>query len=64
MYHVFVTDWYKVFNKDQILILQTEEFKADQANTLAHVFEFIGAGTLYRYQSTIHTIKRSDVTVF
>ncbi|XP_014823428.1 PREDICTED: carbohydrate sulfotransferase 15-like [Poecilia mexicana] len=46
MYFVFVLDWLTVFQREQILVLQLEDYAANLRKTLKTVFDFLGVGPL------------------
>ena len=41
-YAIFLQDWFQVFPRDQILILQTEEYSENMTKQLDKVFSFLG----------------------
>ena len=44
MYYVFILDWLTVFPRDQIMIVQAEEYFSNRTKTLLDVFEFLNLG--------------------
>lgn len=41
MYHVFLEDWYRVFPKEQIMLIKFEEFAKNRIGILRDVFNFL-----------------------
>ncbi|XP_029646401.1 carbohydrate sulfotransferase 15 [Octopus sinensis] len=41
MYSYYLSEWFKVFPRQQFLIIRTEDYKADMSGTLKKVFEFL-----------------------
>ena len=41
MYHIFIEDWWRVYPKDQILILKFEDYKRNSKDSLNRVFKFL-----------------------
>ena len=42
MYPIFLEDWFRVFPRDQILILMFEEYVKDIKGNILKVFDFLG----------------------
>ena len=41
MYYIFLEDWFRVFPKEQIMVIQFEEFVANRLGYLKKVFQFL-----------------------
>lgn len=46
---MYLKEWLKVFNKDQILVLRTEDYSANIKETLKTVFNFLQLGKYFHY---------------
>ncbi|KAF6719305.1 Carbohydrate sulfotransferase 15 [Oryzias melastigma] len=46
LYIVYLMDWLKVFNRDQILLLRLEDHASNRKYTMHKVFDFLGLGPL------------------
>jgi hypothetical protein len=53
LYSVYLKEWLKVFNKDQILVLRTEDYSANIKETMKTVFNFLRLGKYFRYYTNI-----------
>lgn len=54
LYIVFLLDWLTVFHRDQILVLQLEDYAANLRLTIHKVFDFLNVGT-YRDKNSYST---------
>ncbi|XP_063447212.1 carbohydrate sulfotransferase 15-like [Mytilus trossulus] len=45
-YSVYLSEWFKVFPRDQFLILRTEDYTKDMFNHMSKLFKFLKAGEL------------------
>ncbi|XP_067667444.1 carbohydrate sulfotransferase 15-like [Haliotis asinina] len=46
IYHVFLSDWLKVFPREQLYVLKFEEYSMDVSHNLAEIFKFLKLRTL------------------
>ncbi|KAL4240639.1 hypothetical protein ACF0H5_001430 [Mactra antiquata] len=62
-YSIFVQDWLKVFNRNQLLILRTEDYSKEPKRTIQNVFSFLKLQNLSeKGLATITSGKRKYVT--
>ncbi|XP_046378221.2 carbohydrate sulfotransferase 15-like [Haliotis rufescens] len=54
LYHVFISDWMKVFPRDHILIARLEDMRDDPYASYSKIFEFLGLSQVSR--SELHQI--------
>ena len=48
LYIVFLLDWLTVFHRNQILVLQLEDYAANLRLTINKVFDFLNVGTYWK----------------
>jgi hypothetical protein len=44
MYSVFLKDWIKVFKRENVLVIKSEDYYANRTATLNEIYTFIGLG--------------------
>ena len=44
MYSVFVEDWFRIFTRDQIMVLRNEDYSDDVEGHIIDVFNFLNVG--------------------
>ena len=49
MYSVFLEDWFRIFPREQILILKYEDYIQDLQGHIQMVFDHLGLGTIFVY---------------
>ncbi|KAK7109488.1 carbohydrate sulfotransferase 15-like [Littorina saxatilis] len=42
LYHIYLSEWLKVFPQDQLMVLRTEDYSKDVRHTVRHVYDFLG----------------------
>ena len=47
MYSVFLEDWFRIFPREQILILKYEDYIQDLQGHIQMVFDHLGLGTIF-----------------
>lgn len=64
MYVVYLLDWLSVFSRDQILVLQTEQYSAHIKEKMDKVFDFLDLGMYKINPSEIFTIFITKVEIY
>ena len=44
MYSVFVEDWFRIFTRDQVMVLRNEDYSEDVEGHIIDVFNFLNVG--------------------
>lgn len=44
MYSVFIEDWLRIFRRDQIMFIRSEDFSEDVESHMRRIFAFLGVG--------------------
>ena len=47
MYSVFVEDWLRIFDRDQIMFIRNEDYSDDIEGTIYDVFDFLDVGMMF-----------------
>ncbi|XP_046554771.1 carbohydrate sulfotransferase 15-like [Haliotis rubra] len=50
LYHVFISDWMKVFPREQILLVRLEDTHDDPYSSFSNIFEFLGLSHVSRLE--------------
>ena len=44
MYSVFVEDWFRIFTRDQVMVMRNEDYSEDVEGHMIDVFAFLEVG--------------------
>ena len=53
MYSVFLEDWFRIFSRDQIMVLRNEDYSEDVEGHMIKVFNFLDVGKLLSSSASV-----------
>ena len=53
MYSVFLEDWFRIFTRDQVLVLRNEDYSEDVEGHIIKVFNFLDVGKCFSWSPSV-----------